>query len=194
MRTHENKTAGKPRFGSKRTPLIILAVSASACAATLACVAGLGAPAPAAYDASASSTIAASSQDDEAVRDALNASARESNLWISVAQSTHVDAGTTALYATGGIGEADEKTPLAVLDNVAANTVDMRYTISLEDTGETVYESQLLAPGMSIEAPELTRMLDPGTHSATVTGRGYDPETHRPIGGSIAAKITIIVE
>lgn len=192
MRIYGNKAAGKPRFGSKRTPLIALAVSASACAAALACVAGLGAPA--AYDASASSTITASSQDDEAIRDALNASARESNLWISVARSTRVDAGTTALYATGGIGEADGKEPLAVLDNVTDNTVDMRYTISLEDTGETVYESQLLAPGMSIEAPELTRVLDPGTHSATVTGRGYDPETQRPIGGSIAAKITIIVE
>lgn len=192
MRAYERETTGEPRSGSRRTPLVLLAVSAIACTAALACAAGLSAPA--AYDASASNMVATNGQDTEGIRDALNASARESNLWISVAQSTRVDAGTTELYATGGTGEAGEKAPLSVLDNVTDNTADMRYTISLADTGEMIYESQLLAPGTSIEAPELTRVLEPGTHSAIVTGRGYDPETHRPVGGSIAAKITINVE
>lgn len=191
MRAYGKETEREPRFGSKQAPRILLAVSAVACTGALLCAAGLGAPTP--YDASASSMVATNDQNAENVKNALNESARKSNLWISVARSTRVDAGTTVLYAPDGTGETGEKTPLAVLDNVSDNSVDMRYTISLADTGETVYESQLLAPGMSIEAPELTSVLEPGMHSAIVTGRGYDPETHRPIGGSIAAMISITV-
>lgn len=81
----------------------------------------------------------------------------------------------------------------ARIENIAANPVDQKVTITLEDTGETVYESGAIAPDQHIQNIKLSKDLAPGDYAAVATFTGYDRETHKQTGQA-AAKITLRIE
>lgn len=110
---------------------------------------------------------------------ALNAQVEEGMMNISIASVVKFPDGAAA-------GEAR-------IENIQANHVDQKVSITLDDTGQTVYESGAIAPGQYIQHIKLSEALAPGTYTATATFSGYDRETHDKTGAA-AAQITLIVE
>ncbi len=53
------------------------------------------------------------------------------------------------------------------IENIAANNYSFQITITLDDTGEVIYESGLVDPGYYIEFAELKRTLQAGNYPAT---------------------------
>ncbi|MDO4553264.1 MAG: hypothetical protein Q4C22_06975 [Bacillota bacterium] len=80
----------------------------------------------------------------------------------------------------------------ARIENIAANHYNMSVAITLDEGGETVYESGGIAPGQYIENISLSRDLPPGEYSATALFTAYTTDTLQQVGQA-AAKITIIV-
>ena len=92
-----------------------------------------------------------------------------------------------------GYGTMDPDHPGEVgFNNIPGNHVDQKLTITLDDTGEVVYESGAISPGQSIQYITLNRELDPGAYSATATVTGYDRESHEK-AGALAVAIRVIV-
>ena len=52
--------------------------------------------------------------------------------------------------------------------NVPANTGDMRFSVISNETGDTLYESPRIAPGMTLDYITLAEPLPTGEHSVTV--------------------------
>lgn len=75
--------------------------------------------------------------------------------------------------------------------NGADNTVGMRVRIALRDSGETIYQSRLLAPGESINREKLTATLTPGEHAAVAYIIPED-EAGNPLA-SLEADLTLTV-
>lgn len=80
----------------------------------------------------------------------------------------------------------------AYIENIPANHYNMKVAITLDDSGETVYESGGLAPGSFIEDITLTKDLDPGSYPVTATFSAIDAESLKE-AGKAAAKVTLIV-
>ena len=55
------------------------------------------------------------------------------------------------------------------LINAEGNPCYMRFTVKLKDTGEVLYESELVPPGKAIPDMTLKRALDAGTYPVTVS-------------------------
>ena len=81
----------------------------------------------------------------------------------------------------------------AYLENVPGNRYLMQVAITLDDTGETVYESKAIKPGSYIESITLSADLDAGTYPATAMFTALDAESHDDVGKA-AAKVTLIVK
>lgn len=81
----------------------------------------------------------------------------------------------------------------ARIENSEANTLDQKVAITLDGTNETVYESDAIAPGSSIDQVDLSSALAKGTYDATATITGYDRTKHERIG-SIGVQVKIVVE
>ncbi len=81
---------------------------------------------------------------------------------------------------------------VAYIENVPGNRYHMKVTITLDDTGETVYESGGIAPGNFIERITLMRDLPAGSYDATATFGAYNTETLDEMGQA-AAKVKITV-
>ena len=163
----------------KRILIIILIVGALA-AAGIAAFLLLGNQ----YDSQASSIKNAQGTTQEE----LDELARESQTWISVSNSIDCDSATDTCSATDKDGQA-----ITVIDNPSDNHRDLTYTFSLED-GTVVYESDLITPGNGIEQPKLTKHLDPGSYSITVTAQGHDADSHKAVGGTVSAQVTLVVK
>ncbi|MEG0375395.1 MAG: flagellar protein FliS [Raoultibacter sp.] len=80
----------------------------------------------------------------------------------------------------------------AYIENVPGNHYVMQVTITLDDSGETVYESKAIKPGNFIEDITLTKDLDAGSHAATATFTALDSESLEEVGKA-AAKINLNV-
>ena len=80
----------------------------------------------------------------------------------------------------------------AYIENVPGNRYLMQVTITLDDGGETVYETKAIKPGQYIEDITLSKDLDQGTYPATATFTAYDQESHDEVGQA-AAKVTLNV-
>lgn len=52
------------------------------------------------------------------------------------------------------------------IENIAANRYSFRVTLTLDETGEVIYESGLIDPGYYIEFVELNKTLQAGDHPA----------------------------
>lgn len=80
----------------------------------------------------------------------------------------------------------------ARIENIAANHYHMQVDILLDETGETVYSSQLIQPGYSIEYIKLNRELEPGEYPATAVFSAITQEELQ-LFGTAAAQITLYV-
>lgn len=129
------------------------------------------------YDADAADGIAGIHGDD--LQAYLDAKVEEGMMNITVLNTISFPEGTLKP------GEAG-------FNNLAANHYDQKLSISLDDTGEVVYESGAIKPGQNIQYITLNRNLDSGTYAATASVTGYDPETHEK-EGTLNALITIVV-
>ena len=134
------------------------------------------------YDPNASEGIAGLEGED--LQAYLDAKVEEGSMNITVVTPLVFREGTTNQDAPGKIA----------FNNLEANHVDQKLAITLDDTGELVYESPgAISPGQNVEYITLNRELAPGTYAATATVTGYDRETHAE-RGALAAKIQIVVK
>lgn len=92
------------------------------------------------------------------------------------------------VVVSGETGIADLR-----IENIPGNNVDQKVSVTLDETGETLYQSEAIAPGTCVQEAGLSRLLPPGVHEATATFVGYDTQTHEERGTS-AAKILLTVE
>ena len=130
------------------------------------------------FDSSASAGQYEGKSEEEIIA-ALNAQVEEGMMNISIA---------SAISFANGAAEGEAR-----IENIQANHVDQKVSITLDDTGETVYESGALAPGQYIQTIKLSKDLDAGSYRATVLFTGYDRETHEKTGAA-AAQVTLVVE
>lgn len=75
----------------------------------------------------------------------------------------------------------------ARIKNTEANERDMKVVITLDSTGEVVYESGAIGPGQGIEKIRLATSLPEGSYKATAMFTGYNLETHKEMGSAGAA-------
>lgn len=115
----------------------------------------------------------------EEIQAALNEEVAKGMMNISIAAS---------ITFADGVSEGEAR-----IENIAANPMDQKVSITLKDSGETVYESSAIAPDQHIQNIKLTKDLDPGEYAAVATFTGYDRETHKQTGQA-AAEITLHVE
>lgn len=80
----------------------------------------------------------------------------------------------------------------AYIENVPGNRYAMKVSITLDGTGESVYESGGLAPGSYIDDITLLRRLEPGSYEATALFTAFDAETLDE-AGKAAAHIVLVV-
>lgn len=80
----------------------------------------------------------------------------------------------------------------AYIENVPGNRYLMQVTVTMDDGGETVYETKAIKPGQYIEEITLTKDLDQGTYPATATFTALDQESREEVGKA-AAKVTLNV-
>ncbi len=80
-------------------------------------------------------------------------------------------------------------------ENIPNNKVDMEFMVTLDETGEVLYQSPRLSPNTCIDTIKLSKCLELGTHSATITIKSYDQGTDRPIelNSTVTYPITINV-
>jgi len=94
--------------------------------------------------------------------------------------------------ASSVVFENPEASGQARIENVAANRYHMQVDITLDDTGETVYSSQLIRPGYSIEHIKLKRPLPPGEYAATAVFSAITQQEMQ-LFGQAAAQIKLYV-
>lgn len=78
------------------------------------------------------------------------------------------------------------------IENSPANRYLMQVDISLADTGETIYSSDIIEPNYHIKYAKLDKVLPAGTYNCVATFHALDPETEQEIGQAACA-MTIIV-
>ncbi|MDO4539693.1 MAG: hypothetical protein Q4B48_01140 [Syntrophomonadaceae bacterium] len=79
------------------------------------------------------------------------------------------------------------------IENISGNHYLMQVQISLDETGEAVYTTDVIEPGRYIESDSLDVLLPAGEYAATATFTALDSETQAP-AGTAAAKITLAVK
>lgn len=79
------------------------------------------------------------------------------------------------------------------IENVPNNRYLMDVTVTLDETGEEVYESGILEPNHHITKGTLKVDLDKGIYPATALFTALDPETEEVVGQA-AAEVTVMVE
>lgn len=88
---------------------------------------------------------------------------------------------------------ADGTSPgTAYIENVPGNRYNMTVEITLDDSGDVVYQSGGLRPDSYIDEIVLEKDLDAGTYPATATFTAYDTESLEEVGKA-AAKISLVV-
>lgn len=78
------------------------------------------------------------------------------------------------------------------IENVPGNRYLMKVDIVRDDTGERIYETDLIEPNHHIQADTLDVSLPKGTYECTAVFSAHDPQTEDQIGQA-AAKMTIQV-
>ena len=77
-------------------------------------------------------------------------------------------------YIDNATISADTSEAIMVLFNPETNIYGFTFEISLKDTGETLYKSDLVEPGMCIENPKLSRTLTKGKYDAVLQIQFYE--------------------
>lgn len=164
---------------ARKWPLLLAAVLALAVAGAAAWT--LLSP-PAAEDPwydEGSATGGYEGKSDEEVKADLEKTVAEGTMNISIASDIKASAQT---------GQAEAR-----IENIAANKVDQKVTLTQAATGEVLYESGAIAPGTHVQTIDIAGDLAPGTYDVLATFDGYDPET-REKAGTAAAEVTLTVE
>lgn len=78
------------------------------------------------------------------------------------------------------------------IENSPANHYLMQVEISLNDTGEVVYTSEILEPNYHIQYATLDVNLPAGSYPCTATFYALDPDTEELVGQAAAA-VTLVV-
>ncbi|WP_165063082.1 hypothetical protein [Adlercreutzia sp. ZJ154] len=78
------------------------------------------------------------------------------------------------------------------IENVPSNHYLMRVVVTRDDTGEQIYETDLIEPNYHIQADTLDVDLSAGVYECTATFHAYDQQTEEEVGQA-AAKIEITV-
>ncbi|WP_165062495.1 hypothetical protein [Adlercreutzia sp. ZJ154] len=78
------------------------------------------------------------------------------------------------------------------IENVPANNYLMRVEITRDDTGEKIYETDMIEPNYHIQSDTLDVALPKGSYACTATFSAYDKDTEELVGQA-AAKIDIEV-
>lgn len=108
----------------------------------------------------------------------LNANVQEGMMNISV--------------ATVMQGKEGSDTVNVRFENIAANHWDQKCTITLDETGEVLWQSGAIKPGQSIDDAKLSRTFEAGAYPVTATVTGYDSDTHEE-KGKLAGKVTLYI-
>ena len=89
----------------------------------------------------------------------------------------------------------DGKSPSkdAVMGNASGNNYPFWFSLTLEDSDETLFESGLLPLGTQIGEIKLNKNLDKGTYPALVTVHMVD-EQGNEVEGNMSFKVTLIIE
>lgn len=167
-----------------RKRIIALAGAVGMCACVFAAVvfgADMLSPAQADdgwYDSAAKAGAYEGKSEDD-VRAELEKQVAEGMMNISIASN---------IRASSQTGEAEVR-----IENIAANPMDQKVTLSLADSGEVLYQSDAIAPGSHVQTASLPAGMEPGVYRVLATFVGYDRETHEQVGTS-AAEITLTVE
>lgn len=80
----------------------------------------------------------------------------------------------------------------ARIENIHANHYHMQVDITLDDTGELIYSSNLIRPGYSIEKIKLSKRLAPGEYEATALFSAITQEELQLLGQA-AAQIKLYI-
>lgn len=81
--------------------------------------------------------------------------------------------------------EADTRDVMLILPNPASNPCYFRFTIILEESGETIYSSGLVPPGKAIQSPKLKRAFPQGDYHAVIRIETFSlDETRTPMNGA----------
>lgn len=71
------------------------------------------------------------------------------------------------------------------LVNTEGNPCYMQFTVKLKDTGEVLYESDLVPPGKAVPSIRLNRTLDAGTYPVTVSISTFSlDDPSQPLNGA----------
>lgn len=78
--------------------------------------------------------------------------------------------------------------------NSESNALSMSVEITLEDTGEVIYESGLIPPNHYIDNDKLTKVLEKGEYKATAHVKLIDPDNPDSQFNSANFNLTIVIE
>lgn len=169
--------SGKDNKGRKKLFVIIAILIVLAIAAVGLGIWWFGAGGSDFYDANANSGQAPYKTEEE-IQAELNRVVEEGMLNISIASVIEFESGTSP--------------GIAYIENSPANHYIMTVTITLDDTGEVIYQSRGIKPDTFIETITLANPLPAGNYPATATFTAYDMGTLEE-EGQAAARITISV-
>ncbi len=79
------------------------------------------------------------------------------------------------------------------IENIPSNKYNMTVKITLDETGEIIYQSGIIEPNHHIESDVLDVILEKGKYNATAVFTAYEPENNRA-RGQAAVKILIQVQ
>lgn len=79
------------------------------------------------------------------------------------------------------------------IENIEQNHYSYQVSITLDDTGEEIYQSGFLEPGYFIDEAKLETVLKKGEYPATARFLAYQEHDENPIGAAVL-KISITVE
>ncbi|MCR5582748.1 MAG: hypothetical protein K6F70_03940 [Eggerthellaceae bacterium] len=127
---------------------------------------------------------------DEEIQEDLKQYVDEHSMQISVSPFVQISPGSTQ---ASGLN----------VENIENNHCAQKFTISLQDTGEVLYESGAIYPGEYVADIELSRPLDEGVYAANVVFQGYEEGmtlfsdgqlfTHAEFGSPVTGVILLIV-
>jgi hypothetical protein len=91
---------------------------------------------------------------------------------------------------------ADGESPSydAVMGNSANNTYPLWFTVTLDETGQQVFESGLIPVGTTIAEIKLSEDLAPGSYPSTVTINLVEQDGVTPIDTNMGFSVELVIE
>ncbi|MGM0240500.1 hypothetical protein [Enterococcus sp. AZ103] len=79
------------------------------------------------------------------------------------------------------------------IQNPPSNAQPVNVVVTVDDTGEVVYNSGAIQPGEEIRSATLEKELEPGNYPATATFNVYDPDSKKK-QGEVQSVLTLMVQ